>query len=155
MDGTDMTIRLSSGMRDAINTGGASGGVKGALAAGFIYIYSGSQPTSADSAATGTLLGKVTKDGDGATGLTLGTSAAGVIPKNPAETWKFTGLADGSAGWFRHCEAGDTPGNSSSTAKRIDGSIGTAGADANIANTNVVTGAVSTVDAYTVTMPGA
>ena len=41
-----------------------------------------------------------------------------------------------------------------STKARIDGTLGTAGADVNIANTNIAVGAVSTVDNFTVTMPG-
>lgn len=150
-----MTIRLSTGMRNAVLKGGADGGVKGALASGFIYIYTGAQPANSDIGAAATLLGQVTKDGDGATGLLLGEPVNGVIDKDPAELWRFLGLADGAAGWWRFAEASDTPSAASATAKRIDGSIGTAGADANIANTNVVTGAMSTVDSFSITMPGA
>jgi hypothetical protein len=150
-----MTIRLSTGMRNAILMGGAGGGVKDALAGGFVYIFTGAQPVGSDTGAPGVMLGKVTLDGDGSTGLNLGTAANGVIDKDPTEAWRFEGLADGSAGWWRYSVAGDTPTGNSATAKRIDGSIGTAGADANIANTNVVTGAVSTVDQFSITMPGA
>lgn len=150
-----MTIRLSTGMRNAILDGGAGGGVKGALAAGFVHIFSGAQPTSGDIGATGVMLGRVTLDGDGVTGINLGAAANGVIEKAVAEAWRFVGLADGAAGWWRYSEASDTPTATSTTAKRIDGSIGTAGADANIANTNVVTGAISTVDEFSITMPGA
>jgi hypothetical protein len=150
-----MTVRLSTGMRNKMLDGGTTGGVKGALALGFIYLYTGSQPASADTGATGTLLGKVTKDGDGTTGLNFDAAASGVSSKAAAETWRFTGLADGVAGWFRFSAASDTPTATSTTAARIDGTIGTAGADMNIANTNVVTGAVSTVDNFTITQPGA
>jgi hypothetical protein len=101
------------------------------------------------------MLGRVTVGGDGVTGLSLGAAANGVIEKAVAEAWRFVGLADGAAGWWRYSEPGDTPTATSDTMKRIDGSIGTAGADANIANTNVVTGAVSTVDEFAITMPGA
>jgi hypothetical protein len=140
-------------MRNAVLAG--AGGVKGALANGFIYIFTGAQPTNADTAAGGVMLGKVTKDGDNVTGINLGTPINGIILKDDAEDWRFEGLADGAAGWWRYCEPGDTPAAASSTKNRIDGSIGTAGADANIANTNVVTGAVSTVDEFSITMPGA
>ena len=150
-----MTIRLSTGMRDAINNGGVNGGVKGALTLGFIYIFTGAQPTNADTGAPGVLLGKVTLNGDGVTGINLGNSANGVIEKAAAEAWRFVGLADGAAGWWRYSEPSDSPTANSNTSKRIDGSIGTAGADANIANTNIVTGAVSTVDQFSITMPGA
>lgn len=52
-----MTVRLSTKLRDLLVN---SGGFNGALGQGCIRIYSGSQPASADSAATGTLLGIVT-----------------------------------------------------------------------------------------------
>lgn len=149
-----MTVRLSTGMRNKILDGGSGGGVAGALTSGFIYIYPGTQPTTPDTGATGTLLGKVTVNGDGTTGLSFDASSAGVLPKAAAQTWRFTGLADGQAAWFRFSAASDTPTATSSSAARIDGTIGTAGADLNIANTNIVTGAVSTVDNFTITMPG-
>lgn len=148
-----MTIRLSTGMRDAIMNGGASGGVKGALNAGFLYLYDGTQPAAADTGATGTLLGKVTVNDDGSTGLTFAASAVGVLAKTVAEAWKFHGLANGNVGWFRFSETADVPANASATAKRIDGLVGTAGADANISNTAVVAAAVSTVDSWSFTMP--
>lgn len=148
-----MTIRLSTGMRNAVLNGGASGGVAGALALGFIYLYDGTQPASPDTGATGTLLGKVTLNNDGSTGLSWEAAAAGVLPKDVDENWQFAGLANGTVGWFRFSEAADTPTNTSATAKRIDGLVGTAGADMNISNTAVVLAAVSTVDSFSFTMP--
>lgn len=50
-------IRLSTGLRNAI---AQNIGLAGALNRGCIRIYSGAQPATADSAATGTLLGTVT-----------------------------------------------------------------------------------------------
>ena len=52
-----MTVRLSTGLRSAIN---GRLGFAGAFAKCSINIYSGSQPATADAAATGTLLGVVT-----------------------------------------------------------------------------------------------
>lgn len=148
-----MTVRISTGMRNALLNGGTAGGVAGALRLGFLYLYDGTQPAAADTGATGTQLGKVTVNDDGTTGLTFDAAVAGVIAKAAAENWKFHGLANGNAGWYRFCEAADVPGNTSSTAKRIDGLVGTAGADANISNTAIVAGAVSTVDSWSFTMP--
>lgn len=148
-----MTIRLSTGMRNALLLGGSSGGVWGALTDGFLYLYDGTQPASADTGATGTLLGKVTVGDNGTTGLEFEAPSAGVMTKDTDENWQFHGLAAGNVGWFRFSEAADTPGNNSTTAKRIDGLVGTAGADANITNTAVALAAVSTVDAWSFTMP--
>jgi len=147
-----MTIRLSTGMRGKMLDGGTTGGVKGALALGFCAIYDGTQPASADTGATGNLLGTITVN-DGGTGGTFDASVAGVLSKAAAETWKFHGLLNGTAGWFRFYPAGGTPTATSATEARIDGLIGTAGADMNISNTTIVAAAVSTVDSFSFTMP--
>ena len=147
-----MSFRLSTGLRNKILDGGASGGFKGALNLGFIAILTGSQPTSPDNAATGTLLGTVSVNGGG-TGLTFDAAVAGVLSKAAAETWRFTGLTDGTAGWFRFYAPGDTITNSSTTAARLDGAIGTSGAELNLTNLNITTGQVNTCDTFTITQP--
>ncbi len=147
-----MTVRLSTGLRDKLLNGGASGGLKNALNLGFIAIYSGPQPLTADSAASGTLLGTVSVGGAG-TGLTFGNSASGTIAKTPAEDWKFVGIADGTAGWFRFYPAAGNPALASSTEARIDGNIATSGGDLNISNIAVKIGVPNTVDVFHFTMP--
>jgi hypothetical protein len=147
-----MSIRLSTGLRNKL----LETGFKPAMDGGFLYIYPGSQPTIPDAGASGTLLGKVSVNADDTTGLTFGLPAVlGVISKTAAETWQFLGLVDGQAGWFRFAQAGDTPTGTSQTAARFDGTIGTAGADVDIGNSNIAAGAVNTVDKFSVTMPGA
>lgn len=147
-----MTVRLSTGLRDKLLNGGASGGLKNALNLGFIAIYSGPQPLTADSAASGTLLGIVSVGGAG-TGLTFGNSASGTIAKTPTEDWKFVGIADGTAGWFRFHPAAGNPALSSATEARIDGNIATSGGDLNISNIAVKIGVPNTVDVFQFTMP--
>lgn len=68
-----MTIRFSTGTRNGIANGLGFGGM---FNRGYLNIYSGAQPTSADGAVTGTLLGTVTI-ASGA--LTKETRAAGSI----------------------------------------------------------------------------
>jgi hypothetical protein len=133
--------------------GGASGGIKAGLNLGFINIYSGPQPATADLAATGTFLGKVSVNADGVTGLTFDAAAAGTISKAAIEAWKFNGAADGTAGWFRFYEPTDTPTSGSAVKARIDGSIATSGADMNLSNIAITTGAPNTVDVFTFTLP--
>lgn len=53
-----MALRFSTGLRNYLNEAGP---VKQALNNGKIYIYTGTQPTSADDAATGTLLAVISK----------------------------------------------------------------------------------------------
>lgn len=146
-------FRLSTGLCNAVLTGGSGNGVKASLDGGFINIYSGTQPATADAGATGTLLGTITKDGDGVTGLTFDAAAAKVLSKAAAEAWKMVGAAAGTAGWFRFYKSGDTLTASSTTAKRLDGAIGTSGAELNLSNLSIDVGQVNTCDAFTITMP--
>lgn len=118
-----------------------------------INIYSGSQPATPDSAATGTLLCTITVSGGG-TGLTWNAAAvANAIDKNSGETWSGTVLADGTAGWFRAYEAGGTPAGASTTEARFDGSVATSGADMNLGTLTLSTGATFTLTAGTFTIP--
>lgn len=145
-----MTLRLSTGLRNAM-----ANSVATALRFGEIDIYSGAQPASPDSPATGTLLGTVTIGTLGAagTGLEFTAASGGVI--NKSGTWQFTGLANGTAGYFRfRGDAADANGTST-TLVRMDGSIGTAGAVMNMSSTTIATGAVTTIDQFSLTIPAA
>ena len=257
-----MALRFSTGLRNFLNE---AGGVKQALNNGKIFIYSGSQPATADDAASGTLLATITKASGALTeevqavgsvtldsgasgsvdtltvnsleimggsvafdtsltqtatnmavainnnpknllfvatssgavvtitakpglgalangwvvastvttitktdanmaagvtavnGLTFGDAAAGVLVKNPAETWTGVGLASGTAGWFRYegsvtdTEASDATGN----LIRLDGNIATSGANLNMSSTAIVLGATQTVNTFSLTVPAA
>lgn len=147
-----MTARLSTGLRNAMLAGGSSGGFKGALHLGFIAFYSGPQPLTADSAASGTLLGTVSVNGSG-TGLTFENPVAGVVSKAAAEAWRLTGVADGTAGWFRFYPAAGNPAISSSTEARLDGTLGTANADVVVSNIAIRTGIPVTVDQFSFSLP--
>lgn len=68
-----MTVRLSTGLRNALAQGL---GFAGSLNQGYIRVFTGAQPASADAAETGTLLGIFTKS-SGA--LTKETRATGTI----------------------------------------------------------------------------
>lgn len=76
---------------------------KGAVGA----FYTGLQPTSADDAETGTLLGYLTKDGltfiPGSTdnSLNWGDSVAGVCQKPAGESWICNPIANGNVGYLR------------------------------------------------------
>ena len=132
--------------------GGAGGGIKGALHLGNINIYTGPQPISADSGATGTLLGTVINNGT-ATGLTFLPAANGTLSKTDDELWRFTGLAAGTAGWFRFFPLGGDPSTSSSSEARIDGSIAAAGGDVNLTNLSITVGSPNTIDVFNFTLP--
>lgn len=146
-----MSIRLSTGLRNML-LGTAS--FKDVFADGVIHIYSGPQPATADAAVSGTLLGIVTVDGGAfsfgspTNGLEFDAPSGGAISKAAAENWKFTGLANGQAGWGRLMgNALDALGESTTLA-RLDFSIGTYGADLVLANVNITTGAPNTIDVF-------
>ena len=84
--------------------------------------------------------------------MTFATAADGAVAK-AASNWQFTGLATGSAGWFRFKGNAVDAGSSSTTHVRLDGSIATSGGDMTIGNINVTTGAPNTVDQFVLTYP--
>ena len=150
-----MGLRFSTALRNAVI---GTVGMAGALSTGIIEIYTGAQPASADDPVAGTLLGRVTLNGAAFTpgtatnGLTFAAAANGAVAKS-ATNWQFTGLANGSAGWFRFKANAVDAGALSTTHVRLDGSIATSGGDMTIGNINVTTGAPNTVDQFVLTYP--
>lgn len=120
---------------------GAATGTITATLAFTIEVRSGTRPTTADSASTGTLLGIVTLNGDGVTGLNFDTPANGAIDKPSGAVWQFTGLAAGTATWLRFRLVEDD-GSSSTNFKRIDGTLAAFGGDAILTDSNVTVGKV-------------
>lgn len=147
------STKLLNVVNDAIRT---------SLAAGAIYVYSGTQPVNANAAPTGTLLGIATVGAGAwtaavstANGLDFAASSAGVLSKSPTETWQFVGLADGTAGWFRFVSgvAADSLTDDVSTYPRIDGRISTSGAEMRLSSLTIVQGATTTIDSCSISWP--
>ena len=146
-----MAIQLSTGLRNAMLD---TGSVKATLDSGFIKIYGGTVPASADDAESGTLLCTVSVNSTG-TGITFAAAAAsGAIQKNSGEIWSGVNAQAGVATHYRHIGGADT-GASSTTEPRIQGTIGLAGADMNLSNVNLSSAATQTIDYYVVNMPAA
>lgn len=137
-----------------------TGSVEAALTLGFLIIYSGSQPASANDAASGTRLATIAVD-DGATGLTFDPIVTpGTLPKAAAETWSGTAAATGTAGWFRFNElvvnkAGTETASATGGASNVamDGSIAVTGGDINMSNVSVVSGALQSVTVFNIVQP--
>jgi len=151
-----MTVKLSTGARNKL---AGTTGFGAAFEAGVMHIYSGPQPASPDSPVSGTLLGIVTKDaaafafGAPANGLSFGAPVAGVVAKQAADIWKMTGLALGTAGWFRLMANAPDNFGASTTLVRMDGSVGVSGADLNMSNIAIDVGTPSTCDIFQFTIP--
>lgn len=114
---------------------------------GFIRIFSGTRPADASAAEAGTLLGEVSVNGLSGAGLHF--TADGTVLAKATEQWVFKALAAGPATWFRIVQAGDT-GLDDSTAKRLDGDVGTPSAPGDMTwqSTTLVPGAHYTIDSF-------
>lgn len=137
------------------------GSIRDIFRAGVLKIYTGTQPTTADYAATGTLLVTISI-GSGAWvagtptyGLNFGVSASGIVSKVAADTWSGVAVATGTAGWFRFYANPTDAGALSTTLPRFDGSIATSGAQLNMSSTSITSGATITIDTFAITFPAA
>ena len=159
-----MAFRLSTGLVNLMmaQTGGSLVGASfGTLFLdGVIYVYTGSQPATADLTESGTNILIISESG-----LTFTPSSptnglefeddptAGVLEKASAETWQGVGIGGGgTAGWFRFY-ANDRVQGASSTSVRFDGACGTTGTEMIMSSTTVVVGATITIDTFAVTNP--
>ena len=137
-----MATRISTAARNAA-CNAVVDLLDGGSGAGTIQIRTGSQPATANDAATGTLLGTLTLSDPA-----FGNAATGVATAS-AITSDSSADATGTAGWFRALD--------STGATVLDGSITATGGggDLTLDSTSVVTGGTISVTSWTVTMPAA
>lgn len=146
-----MTVRLSTGFRDMIL---GTSAFQDIFDYGVIYVYTGVQPSAADNAVQGTLLGKITQDGNSfsfgsqTNGLQFDAPDGGVIAKLPSQVWQMVGEAAGTAGWGRLMGNALDDLGSSTSLPRIDFSIGGSSADLVLNNTSIAVGARTTIDQF-------
>jgi hypothetical protein len=143
-----MAISNSTGYKNAV---AATGSILTVRNGGRLKIYSGPLPANADDAldSSNTLLVTISDNGTGG-GLQFdSTPVSGVLQKSPTQTWSGTAVASGTATFFRWEMSGDT-GGASTTAIRVQGSVGLIGADLNLASTNITTGSVIVIASYNV-----
>jgi hypothetical protein len=113
--------------------------VNALLNTGYLRIYSGTQPTTADTAIGAQVLLAELRFGNPA----FGAAVAGVATAN-AITADSSADATGTAAWFRALKSdGTTP--------VYDGTVGTSGADCNINSTAIQAGAAVSVTSMTYT----
>lgn len=131
----------STGERNSLATA-----LAGDYNAGSVRVLTGSAPTDADQAETGTLLVSVTLPNPA-----YGAAAAGVITLNGTP---LTGsiVATGTAGYVRQVASGDT-GALSTTQKRLQGAVGTSAAELIVNTTAFVSGGTFTLNGNTWTAP--
>lgn len=134
-----MALKLATGvassMADAITAK-----VNAGAGAGTLKVYTGSQPATVATAATGTLLATFTL-ADPA----LAAAVAGVADFDFSPTVTATAGATGTAGWFR---IADSDGNGV-----LDGAVSTSGAELNVSNTSWTSGGLISLNSGTLTQP--
>lgn len=143
-------MKRSTGLRNYLLD---TGSLKGALDGKVIKIYSGVAPGSADDPLAGgsALLCTVTVNSLG-DGLTMNVAAvSGQLSKNTAEVWSGQVSANGTASFFRMETVADD-NSSSTTAIRVQGSIGLDGADMNFATLGLIVGNLRQVNFFVISV---
>lgn len=92
-----------------------------------------------------------------ANGLQFDVAAAGTITKKTGEVWSGVNAASGTAGWYRFVGAVADSGvaDSAETEIREDGAIATSGSQLNMSSTTLTSGATTTIDTWSRTLPAA
>lgn len=138
-----MTIRLPVASRNA-TADAIADAVDAGSGAGLVRVYTGSQPASADLAATGTLLAEFELNDPAFGAATAGAASLSVSP-----AVSTTGLAAGDAGWFRLLDSTETT--------VMDGSVTATGGggDLIMSTVTVSIGLTLQLSSGTITMPAA
>ena len=156
-----MAWRLSTGLRNKIlGAESGQGSLQQIFANGQIRIYTGTQPTNADTAETGALLCTITlasgamTSGTATNGINLGNAADGTVGKADGEVWSGVNAVSGTAGWFRWYPNAFTDNIGGGAAKIcIDGNCATSGGQMNLSSTSLTAAVTTTVDNVAITMP--
>lgn len=145
-----MSLKASTGLRNKLLD---TNPLRTILNLGFIKIYAGTPPNTADDAISGpTLLLTISNNSTG-TGLTFEAAAVtGSVPKKASEVWSGAAVATGTATFYRHVAPGDTAALSTTEA-RLQGLVGTSGAELNLTTVALVNTTTYPVDSYAVSLP--
>lgn len=127
-----MAVRLDTDIRNALASAISAGFPAGAT----VEIRTGSQPASANTAPSGTLLATITLPA-----TPWAAAAAGSVAKQG--TWSATAVATGTAGYARIINSTNA----------IDFSVGTSGTDWIIDNASIVSGGTVTITSASITVP--
>jgi len=117
-----------------------------------IEIWTGTQPANCGTADSGTKLASFTLDADWMAAAASGAKAGqkGAAPLSGSNFYTTTGLAAGTAGYFRL-----KPSSPTSTNAVAQGTVGTSGTDMIIDNASIAVGQNVNITGFTLTAPGA
>jgi hypothetical protein len=140
-----MAIVISTGARNHIVNSLVNGANGVSFDSGVLEIRTGSPP-GPDNADSGTLLASISLPADAFDAASGGQSLK-------LGTWQDSSAdASGTAGHFRMKRSGDS-GGASTTAIRIEGTVGQGSGDLSLDNTNIATGQRVTIDSFSISMP--
>lgn len=145
-----MAFKFSTGLRNGML---GTSGFKALMDTCFVKIYAGAEPATADAELGGaTLLCTLTVGDDGTTGVSFAAPSGGVVTKNTSESWTGTASGTGVGTFFRVVKSTDTEA-ASTTDLRIQGSVGTLGADMNLSSASFTSGTPFTLNYFSVALP--
>lgn len=134
-----MALTFSDGFWDNIWDGL---GLNAIFANGYLRLYSGSPPTDAEDAATGTLISTVQLPATPFADASGGDAAKAGVWQDPSAA------ATETATYFRLVATSDT-GGASTTEPRIQGTAGESGDDLTLNDETITAGQVVTITAFT------
>lgn len=149
-----MALKLSTGIRNGMLGDDCFTNL---MASSVIRIYgsndaNSSEPASADAAVPGNAVLLCTITGPMGAALEYEAPAGGIVSKLISQAWQGTNVASDTATWYRHEDVADT-GVASTSAPRLQGTVGVVGAELNLSNVNLTNGAPQTIDYYSVALP--
>lgn len=141
-----MATRLSTAARNAA-ADAVVDLVDGGSGAGVIRIYTGTQPAGPGTTATGTLLAEFTLSDPA-----FGAAGTGVATLDVSPALTDTGIADGTAGWFRILDSTEAAATGLGV---LDGSVTASGGggELELNTVSISTGVTVEIVSGTVTMP--
>ena len=142
-----MALKLSTGLRNGMLD---TDSFRTLLDASRVKIYSGVAPGSADDV-EGSLLVNIGSDAGDTHLHFLPAAVTGVLSKD-ANIWSGVAGSTGTASYFRLVVNTDT-GVFSTSELRMQGTVGTSGADINMSSVSIISGATQTIDTWDLTMP--
>jgi len=146
-----MALKISTGLRNNLM---AIAAFKGSMDTCTMKIYAGAVPDSADADCTGnTLICEIFNGNDGVTTLSFAATAAnGELTKTTAENWAGTNVASNTATFYR-LELSTDDQTLSTSQLRVQGKIGTSGAELNLTSVVLTSGSVQNIDYYSIALP--
>lgn len=141
-----MTVRINTAARNAL-ADAVTALIDGGSSAGKLRIYTGSQPAGPGTSPSGTLLVEIAFSDP-----SFGAASTGTITADITPALTGTGVAAGTAGYFRLVDSTEAAGTGLGV---LDGSVTATGGggDMELSTTTVSVGLTVTITSLTITMP--